>query len=125
MRAVRWDPGQRKKGRLSSALFDTPTVTSETTAAASCSRSWLACPSLQFAIGALMHVSNFGSAALLVRFMGDDVIRGMRERVVKCRWLASMISHPEAKAVLLQMAAEGETDIRKLEEAGRTASDRR
>jgi hypothetical protein len=30
----------------------------------------------------------------------------------------------EATAVLLQMAAEGEIDIRKLEEAGRTASDR-
>jgi hypothetical protein len=47
--------------------------------------------------------------------MSTELIQNMRQRVAKCRWLASMINHPEGKKVLLQMAAEGEADIKKLE----------
>ena len=44
-----------------------------------------------------------------------ELIKHMRERVAKCRWLASMINHPEGKRTLLEMADEGEADIKKLE----------
>jgi len=47
--------------------------------------------------------------------MSDELIQHMRERVAKCRWLASMINHPEGKQTLLEMADEGEADIKKLE----------
>lgn len=46
----------------------------------------------------------------------------MRERVKKCRWLASMINHPEGKRTLLQMADQGEADIAKLEAAQESAT---
>jgi hypothetical protein len=45
----------------------------------------------------------------------DDVIQGMRRRVEQCRRLAEMISHPGARETLLQMAREGEEDIKRLE----------
>jgi hypothetical protein len=56
--------------------------------------------------------------------MSAELIQNMRARVEKCRWLASMINHPEGKKTLLQMAEEGEADIRKLEaeEAERAAA---
>jgi hypothetical protein len=47
--------------------------------------------------------------------MSEELIQHMRERVQKCRWLAEMINHPEGKRTLLQMAEEGEADIKKLE----------
>lgn len=47
--------------------------------------------------------------------MSAEIIENMRARVAKCRWLASMINHPEGKKVLLQMAAEGEADIKRLQ----------
>ena len=50
--------------------------------------------------------------------MSAELIKHMRARVEKCRWLASMINHPEGKKALLQMAEDGEADIRKLEAEG-------
>ena len=47
--------------------------------------------------------------------MSEELIQHMRERVQKCRWLAEMINHPEGKKTLLQMAKDGEADIKKLE----------
>jgi hypothetical protein len=47
--------------------------------------------------------------------MSEELIQHMRERVQKCRWLAEMINHPEGKRTLLQMADDGEVDIKKLE----------
>jgi hypothetical protein len=47
--------------------------------------------------------------------MSEELIQHMRERVEKCRWLAQMINHPEGKQTLLQMAEDGEADIKKLE----------
>ena len=47
--------------------------------------------------------------------MSEELIQHMRERVQKCRWLATMINHPEGKRTLLEMADEGEADIKKLE----------
>jgi hypothetical protein len=47
--------------------------------------------------------------------MNDDVIRGIRARVEQCRRLAGMINHPEARQTLLQMAKDGEEDIKRLE----------
>ena len=38
--------------------------------------------------------------------MSEELIQHMRERVAKCRWLATMINHPEGKKPLLQMAEE-------------------
>ena len=44
-----------------------------------------------------------------------ELIEHMRARVAKCRWLATMINHPEGRLSLLQMAADGEADIKKLD----------
>jgi hypothetical protein len=53
--------------------------------------------------------------------MNDDVIKGIRARVEQCRRLASMITHPEARETLLQMARDGESDIKRLEADGQSA----
>jgi hypothetical protein len=58
---------------------------------------------------------NDNAAALFWRMMSKELIKNMRQRVAKCRWLASMINDPEGRKALLQMAAEGEADIKKLE----------
>jgi hypothetical protein len=47
----------------------------------------------------------------------DELIAKMRNRVEQCRRLANAISSPVARKTLLDMAEEGEADIRKLEEA--------
>lgn len=47
--------------------------------------------------------------------MNDDVIQGIRARVEQCRRLAGMINHPEARQILLEMAQDGEADIKRLE----------
>jgi hypothetical protein len=49
----------------------------------------------------------------------DELIQKMRARVEQCRRLAEMIHSPDARKTLLQMADEGEADIKKLE-ANRT-----
>jgi hypothetical protein len=45
----------------------------------------------------------------------DELVQKMRARVEQCRRLADMIHSPEARKSLLQMADDGEADIRKLE----------
>jgi hypothetical protein len=50
--------------------------------------------------------------------MNDDVIQGIRSRVEQCRRLAAMINHPDARQTLLQMADDGEEDIKRLETEG-------
>jgi hypothetical protein len=56
-----------------------------------------------------------GFLHLPVLAMNEDVIRGIRARVEQCRRLAGMINHPEARQTLLQMAMDGEEDIKRLE----------
>jgi hypothetical protein len=46
----------------------------------------------------------------------DELIAKMRNRVEQCRRLANAISSPVARKTLLDMAEEGEADIRKLED---------
>jgi len=48
--------------------------------------------------------------------MNDDVISGIRRRVEQCRRLAGLINHAEARQTLLQMANEGEADIKRLQD---------
>jgi len=49
----------------------------------------------------------------------DDVISGIRDRMARCRRLASEIDDPYAKQELLKMAEEGEEAIRRLQEEER------
>lgn len=53
--------------------------------------------------------------------MNNEVIQGIRARVEQCRRLASMITHPEARQTLLQMAEDGEADIKRLEAEDQSA----
>jgi hypothetical protein len=46
---------------------------------------------------------------------GGELIRKMRARVEQCRRLADMTHNREMREILLQMADEGDADIRKLE----------
>src|SRR3954470_412136 len=45
----------------------------------------------------------------------DQVLENMRARVAQCRRLAKLIHNPEAVRMLLEMAEDGEADIKKLE----------
>jgi hypothetical protein len=45
----------------------------------------------------------------------DQVFENMRARVAQCRRLAGLIHNPEAVRMLLEMAEQGEADIKKLE----------
>ena len=45
----------------------------------------------------------------------SELIGKMRARVEQCRRLADAISSPVARKTLLEMAEQGEADIRKLE----------
>jgi hypothetical protein len=45
----------------------------------------------------------------------DDVISGIRDRMARCRRLASEIDDPYAKQELLKMAEEGEEAVRRME----------
>jgi hypothetical protein len=47
--------------------------------------------------------------------MADDPLANMRARIAQCRKLAEMIHNPTARQALLQMAEEGEADLKKLE----------
>jgi hypothetical protein len=49
--------------------------------------------------------------------MSDQLIENIRGRVAQCRRLAASINDADARQTLLQMAEEGETDLRKLEDA--------
>ena len=48
-----------------------------------------------------------------------ELIRKMRARVQQARRLAKYINDPRTTEALMQMAEEGEADIRRLEEEGR------
>jgi hypothetical protein len=45
----------------------------------------------------------------------EELLEKIRSRVAQCRRLAGMITDPHARAVLLQMAAEGEADIERFD----------
>lgn len=45
----------------------------------------------------------------------EQVLENMKLRVAQCRRLAELIHNPEAVRMLLEMAEQGEADIRKLE----------
>ena len=47
--------------------------------------------------------------------LSDEPLQNMRERVAKCRWLATQIADGKASQVLLEMADDIERDIEKLE----------
>lgn len=46
--------------------------------------------------------------------VNERVIQGIHARAEQCRRLASMITHPEARQTLLQMAEDAEADIERL-----------
>lgn len=48
----------------------------------------------------------------------EDLIKHMRARIAQCRRLARYVNDPRTTATLLQMAEDGEADIRRLEEDG-------
>lgn len=52
----------------------------------------------------------------------DELIKKMRARVEQCRRLAQAINNPAARKTLLEMADEGEVDIRKLEQEASNSS---
>jgi hypothetical protein len=49
----------------------------------------------------------------------NEVIRGIRDRMERCRRLAAQITDDYARAELLKLAEEGEEDIRRIEEESR------
>lgn len=49
------------------------------------------------------------------RMTDAEVIENMKARVAQCRRLAQLIHNPEAVRMLLEMADQGEVDIKKLE----------
>ena len=53
----------------------------------------------------------------------EELIRKIRDRVEQCRRLADATKSPGARKALLEMAEEGEDDIRKIEEAARRNQD--
>jgi hypothetical protein len=56
-----------------------------------------------------------GNALSSVRTKSEQLIAHIRGRVEQCRRLAKMIGNEEARRTLLQMADEGDADIRRLE----------
>ena len=56
--------------------------------------------------------------------MDEDIISHIRSRVDRCRRLAASTTDKQVAAVLLQMAAEGEADLRKLSEEAARAAER-
>jgi hypothetical protein len=46
--------------------------------------------------------------------MSDDLIKKMRGRIDQCRRLAASTTDQKAARILLQMADEGEADVRRL-----------
>jgi len=50
----------------------------------------------------------------------DEVMRGIRDRMERCRRLASQITDEFARQELLKLAEEGEADIRRLQEERRS-----
>ncbi len=54
--------------------------------------------------------------------MPEDPLANMRARIAQCRRLADMINSPTARQALLEMAEQGEADLKKLEEERRERS---
>ena len=50
--------------------------------------------------------------------MSDDLIQNMRDRIAKCRRLAATVMDERANKALLEMAAEIEHDMMRLEAGG-------
>ena len=48
----------------------------------------------------------------------NELVRKIRRRVEQCRQLANYVNDPRTTETLLQMANEGEADLRRLEEEG-------
>jgi hypothetical protein len=46
--------------------------------------------------------------------VNEDVVQNIRSRIERCRRLAAMITDKRAIEILLQMAKEGEKDIKRL-----------
>ena len=55
--------------------------------------------------------------------MDEDIISHIRSRVDRCRRLAASTTDKQVAAVLLQMAAEGEADLGRLQEQAGPVSD--
>jgi hypothetical protein len=55
----------------------------------------------------------------------DELIRKMRGRIEQCRRLAQSVTDPATRRILLDMANDGEADLKKLEaqEAARRSAD--
>ena len=57
----------------------------------------------------------------------DQILANMRARIAQCRRLAKLLHNPEAVRMLLEMAEQGEADVKKLEghreEAERKSAD--
>jgi hypothetical protein len=47
--------------------------------------------------------------------MDDELLENMRDRIERCRRLASLNNDRRTSAALLEMAADGENDLRRLE----------
>jgi hypothetical protein len=47
--------------------------------------------------------------------MDDELLENMRDRIERCRRLASLNNDLRTSAALLEMAADGEDDLRRLE----------
>jgi len=63
---------------------------------------------------------------LSVAMSDEKLIEKMRNRVAQCRRLANWVTDPHTRAVLNQMADEGETDLRQFEaDHGGQDNDRR
>ncbi|MCW3796909.1 hypothetical protein OMW55_03700 [Sphingomonas sp. BN140010] len=46
--------------------------------------------------------------------MNDDPLDHMRQRIERCRWLATYVNDERTTRALLQMAEEGEADLLRL-----------
>jgi len=46
--------------------------------------------------------------------MSDDPLDHMRERIARCRRLATFINDPRTNAALMEMAEQGEADLARL-----------
>jgi hypothetical protein len=46
--------------------------------------------------------------------MSDDPLDHMRERIARCRRLATFINDPRTNAALIEMAEQGEADLARL-----------
>ena len=55
--------------------------------------------------------------------MDEEVIEHIRSRIERCRRLAALITDKQAIEILLQLADEGEADLRQLEAQAKNADE--